>query len=105
MKLLCLALACALAWPASGDEKRAAKIAGGTLLGVGLVSLAAGAALTQLATAYYNELNDPPPGYVFNPETERRLQLYQPLGIALLSIGVASTAASVTVLLLGRRRP
>jgi tetratricopeptide (TPR) repeat protein len=70
----------------------------------GVALLAVGGALLGLSYSAAQEINQPKPGYVFQPDTERRFNTEQPLGIAFLTIGGVAAVGGATLALLGWSR-
>jgi tetratricopeptide (TPR) repeat protein len=83
--------------------KRTKFLAGIGMLGGGAALCIAGGALVGVANAAASEINNPPPGYVFRPETESAARTYEPAGVALLAIGGAAVATGVVLTVLGAR--
>jgi len=83
---------------------RALRYGGIATLAVGVVALAAGAGLYAAAVSAHDEINNPAPGYVFNPDTESRMKTFEGAGIALLAIGGVATVTGATLTALGFKK-
>ena len=91
--------------PSAADQhrQRNLKIAGIATASAGVALLGAGAALVGVAYASFNELNNPPAGYVFSGDVETRMKIFEPLGGVLLGVGAAAAGAGIALAILGAR--
>lgn len=84
---------------------RALRYAGIATLAVGVVAIAAGAGLYVAAVSAFDEINNPGPGYVFNPDTESRMKSFEGAGIGLLAVGGVAVVTGATLTALGFKKP
>jgi tetratricopeptide (TPR) repeat protein len=83
---------------------RTMKIAGTALSAAGVAALAAGVGLIGSAYQSSNAINTAPAGTPFDPELERRVHLYEPLGISFAVIGGVALAAGITLAVIGSKK-
>ncbi len=90
--------------PASaGDAGRAGRLkVGGVVLAVaGVALIGGGIAFTVLAQRAFNEIDQPVPGYVFNPGTQDNLHVFRATGGVMLGVGAVALAAGIGLYVTG----
>jgi hypothetical protein len=78
-------------------------IAGSVVGGVGVALLGVGIGLTVVGQNAYDTLQNPPPGYQFDPSTQDSMRANYPAGLALIGVGAAAVIAGTAVLVVGVR--
>jgi hypothetical protein len=82
---------------------RAKVIAGSVVGGLGVALLGAGVALTVVGQNAYDTLQNPPPGYQFDPSTQDSMRINYPAGLTLIGVGAAAVITGTAVLVVGVR--
>jgi tetratricopeptide (TPR) repeat protein len=82
---------------------RAKVIAGSVVGGLGVALLGAGVALTIVGQSAYDTLQNPSPGYQFDPSTQDAMRADYPAGLTLIGVGAAAVITGAAVLVVGVR--
>jgi tetratricopeptide (TPR) repeat protein len=88
-----------------GLRRSPALLYGGIGLAAGGVALViVGGVLNALGRSAADEINNPAPGYVFQPSTVDTVRSYEAASIALFAVGGAAAAAGVALIAVGARQ-